>query len=282
MIYFDHKEIEWLLIFAMLEEERMIAETRRQRILELLQQHRAVSVAQLAELLDSSVSTIRRDLIALDEQGLLNRVHGGAALDESQLTAIELDMLTKENLRQPEKQMVGRAAAAMIQSDDFVFIDAGSTTLQLVKAIGGEALKAVYVTNGLAHTLALTQKGCSVYVPGGRIRQRTEAIVGATALTSLNKYNFTKSFLGVNGIDMLRGYTTPGIDECELKASVMHRSKECWFLADDSKFGKIYPAEIGSIGSACLLTNHLPDEAYRSLTTIKEADSDEGRIAVRL
>ncbi|MBP5291778.1 MAG: DeoR/GlpR transcriptional regulator [Lachnospiraceae bacterium] len=248
----------------------MIAETRRQRILELLQQQKAVSVAQLAELLDSSVSTIRRDLIALDEQGLLNRVHGGAAIDDTQLTAVELDMLTKESIQQPEKEAIGRAAASMIRPDDFVYIDAGSTTLQLVKAIEGEALKAVYVTNGLAHTRALTQKGCSVYVPGGRIRQRTEAIVGATALSSLNRYNFTKSFLGVNGIDVVRGYTTPGIDERELKAFVAHRSKECWFLADESKFGKIYPAEICPIGSAFLLTNHLPDEIYRSLTTVKE------------
>jgi DeoR family fructose operon transcriptional repressor len=251
----------------------MIAETRRKRILELVRQQKAVSVAELAESLDSSVSTIRRDLIVLDEQGLLSRVHGGAALYESQLSSVELDMVTKENLQQPEKQAIGRAAAAMIRSDDFVFIDAGSTTLQLVKAIEGEALKAVYVTNGLAHTRALTQKGCTVYVPGGRIRQRTEAIVGATALASLNQYNFTKSFLGVNGIDVRRGYTTPGIDERELKASVMHRSKECWFLADDSKFGRIYPAGIGAIENAFLLTNRLPDECYRSMTTVRETGS---------
>ena len=254
------------------EVQSMIPETRQRLLLELLRQQRTATVQELAQALESSVSTIRRDLILLDRQGLLQKVHGGAALKEQQLSAVELDMLTKESLKLPEKQAIGRAAAAMIRAEDFVFIDAGSTTLQLVHAIEGEALKAVYVTNGLAHTRALTQKGCSVYVPGGRIRQRTEAIVGATALESLSRYNFTKAFLGVNGVSQDRGYTTPGIDERELKAAVVRLARESWFLADDSKFGKVYSAGICGIRSAGLITNRLPDETYRNLTTIKEAE----------
>ena len=250
----------------------MIAEMRRQKILDVLRKERSITVQALAEQLDTSISTDRRDLIVLDQQGLLNKVHGGAALSEAQLSAVELDMLTKEGLKLPEKQAIARAAAAMFRADDFVFIDAGSTTLQLVHAIEGEALKAVYVTNGLAHTRALTQKGCSVYVPGGRVRQRTEAIVGATALMSLRQYNFTKAFLGTNGISLDRGFTTPGIDERELKAEIVRLSGESWFLADDSKFDRVYPAGICPLQSAGILTNHLPNESYRNRTTIKEAE----------
>ena len=250
----------------------MLADTRYQIILETLRRQRSVTVQELADLLDTSVSTVRRDLITLDSQGLLNKVHGGASLSESQLSSAEPDMSTKEGLNIAEKQAIGLAAAAMIRPDDFVFIDAGSTTLQLVNALEGEALQAVYVTNGLAHIRVLTQKGCTVYVPGGRIRQRTEAVVGAMAINSLRQYNFTKACLGVNGVSLLRGFTTPDVEERELKATVLQAAAECWFLADHTKFERVYPAAICGIRSAFLLTNHLPNEEYRSLTTIKEAD----------
>ena len=251
----------------------MIAETRRQKILDAVRKERSITVQALAELLDTSISTVRRDLIALDQQGLLNKVHGGAALSETQLLSVEMDMTTKESLRLPEKQVIGREAAAMIRADDFVFIDAGSTTLQLVYALEGEGLKAVYVTNGLAHTRALAQRGCVVYVPGGQIRQRTEAIVGATAVSVLSQYNFTKAFLGVDGISLERGFTTPRIEERELKATVLRSSRESWFLADDSKFGKVFSAGICGLSGAGILTNHLPDAQYQTFTMIKEAES---------
>ena len=250
----------------------MISETRHRLILETLQQRGTVTAQELAELLRTSISTIRRDLLALDGQGLLTKVHGGAAMREVRLSSAELDMLTKEGMNTAQKQAIARTAAAMIKAEDFVFIDAGSTTLQLIHALTGEALKAVYVTNGLAHTRILTQKGCSVYVPGGRVRQRTEAVVGATALAGLNCYNFTKAFLGVNGISPDRGFTTPGIDEREIKAAVVRQARETWFLADDSKFDRVYSAGICPIRSANILTNRLPNESYRTLTNIKEAE----------
>ena len=253
-------------------EVAVLAETRRQLILNELRKERSISAQELAALLGASISTVRRDLIALEEKGLLNKVYGGAALNEEQLSAVEMDMLTKEGLKLQEKQVIGRAAAAMIRADDFVFIDAGSTTLQLVHALDGEALKAVYVTNGLSHTRTLTQKGCEVYVPAGRVRQRTEAIVGATALVSLRHYNFTKAFLGVNGVSLDRGFMTPDVDERELKAEIVRLSGESWFLADDSKFDKAFPAGICPLHSAGILTNRLPNESYRNRTNIKEAE----------
>ena len=250
----------------------MISETRHRLILETLQQRGTVTAQELAERLQTSISTIRRDLIALDSQGLLTKVHGGASLRDLRLSSGELDMLTKEGLNTEQKQAIARAAAAMIRADDFVFIDAGSTTLQLVQTLSGEALKAVYVTNGLAHTRALSQKGCSVYVPGGQVKQRTEAVIGATALNSLRHYNFTKAFLGVNGVSLDRGYTTPGIEERELKEAVLRASAETWFLGDSSKFGKVFPAGICGLREAFLITDRLPDLSYRLYTTIKEAD----------
>ncbi len=250
----------------------MIAEKRYQMILDILDRQRSATVQQLSEALSTSESTVRRDLIALDSQGRLRKVHGGAAVLERQFYSHEPDMMTKEGIYVPEKERIGRYAASLIRADDFVYIDAGSTTIQLVNAIGGEALNATYVTNGLAHTRALARKGCTVYVPAGRIKQTTEAIVGAAVLTSLRRYNFTKAFMGVNGISLDRGFTTPGIEEGELKAAAIQSAYESYFLADRSKFDKVYAAGICDLSRSSIITDRLPDEAYRKHTSIKETD----------
>lgn len=251
----------------------MIAENRYQRILEILGRQKAVTVQQLAEMLDISESTIRRDLIALDSQGRLKRVHGGATVLESQFSSLEPDMSTKEGLFTQEKAQIGRYAASLIRENDVVYIDAGSTTLQLAQAIDGEALKATYVTNGLAHTRVLARKGCTVYVPSGRVRERTEAIVGAATMNSLRRYNFTKAFMGANGISLAHGFTTPGFEEGELKAAAIASAYETWFLADESKFGKVFASGICDLMHASIITNHLPDERYREFTVIKETET---------
>lgn len=250
----------------------MLSQQRYELILEILHRQRTATVQELALALNTSESTIRRDLIALDRQGRLSRVHGGAALHQQALSALEPDMDTKQALNMAEKQAIGVYAAGLIRSGDFVFLDAGSTTLQVANALSGEALEATFVTNGLAHTRVLCRKGCNVYVPAGQVRQRTEAIIGAPALNCLHGYNFTKAFMGVNGISLKHGFTTPGIEERELKLAAVQSAQECWFLADESKFGQVYTAQICSLSRAGIITNRLPDPKYHSYTTIQEVE----------
>ena len=160
----------------------ILAEERFKLILELLAERRAVTVQELCEALETSESTVRRDLNELDRQGRLNKVHGGAVLPESQFLADEPTMADKEGLAVAEKRAIAQAAAGLIGKDDFVYLDAGSTTLLVAQAVSGEALSAHYVTNGIAHARVLVQKGCNVFVLGGVLRPVTEAIIGAAAL----------------------------------------------------------------------------------------------------
>ena len=144
----------------------MLAEERFALILEQLNEQRTVTVQQLCEALHTSESTIRRDLTELDRQGRLTKVHGGATLPDSRFLADEPTMEAKETLAVAEKRSIAAAAAALIAAEDFVFIDAGTTTLELVRALTGVALKATYVTNGVAHARLLAQKaGCCVPRP---------------------------------------------------------------------------------------------------------------------
>ena len=251
----------------------MLAEERFSLIMEQLDRKRTVTVQELCEALNTSESTIRRDLTELDRQGKVNKVHGGATLPDSQFLADEPTMAAKETLAVAEKQAIARAAAALIRKEDFVFLDAGSTTLELVRALTGDALKASYLTNGVAHARLLAQKGCRVFLPGGMLRPQTEAIIGATALSAIQQYNFTKAFMGANGVALEAGFTTPDPEEAAVKAAAIHRAREAWFLVDDSKFAKVYPAVITDLHSGAILTNRCPNPKYRQFTLIKETES---------
>ena len=201
---------------------------------------------------------------------------------EKELKAMADQLLAEDAKKQAEEKKKGKQldekgiaalpAAQLINADDFVFIDAGSTTLELVRALAGDALKASYVTNGVAHARALARKGCRVYLPGGLLRPQTEAIVGAAAVSSLQQYNFTKAFMGANGVALEAGFTTPDPEEAAVKATVVHRARESWFLVDDAKFARICPAVIADLHSGAILTNRCPNPKYKQYTLVKETE----------
>lgn len=250
----------------------MLAEKRFAKILDLLAEKRSATVLELCEALNASESTIRRDLTELDRLGKLNKVHGGATLPDSQFLADELTMDAKQALAVAEKRDIARAAAMLIRPQDFIYIDAGTTTLALVQALSGSALEAHYVTNGIAHARLLVQKGCRVFVPGGMLRPNTEAIVGAAAVASLQAYNFTKAFLGANGVDLQAGFTTPDPEEAAVKATAVRHARESWFLVDSTKFARVYPAVITELQGGAILTDRCPAPQYAKVTLVKETE----------
>ena len=230
----------------------MLAEERFSLIMEQLDRKRTVTVQELCEALNTSESTIRRDLTELDRQGKLNKVHGGATLPDSRFLADEPTMEAKETLAVEQKRSIAQAAAQLINANDFVFIDAGSTTLELVRALTGDALKASYLTNGVAHARALAQKGCRVYLPGGLLRPQTEAIVGAPTVSIIQQYNFTKAFMGANGVALEAGFTTPDPEEAAV------RRQRC---TGHGKHGSLW------------MTPSLPASTRRSLPTCRAVPS---------
>ena len=192
--------------------------------------------------------------------------------DPQLILADEPTMEAKETLAVEQKRSIAQAAAQLINANDFVFIDAGSTTLEMVRALTGDALKASYLTNGVAHARALAQKGCRVYLPGGLLRPQTEAIVGAPTVSIIQQYNFTKAFMGANGVALEAGFTTPDPEEAAVKAAAVHRARETWFLVDDAKFARIYPAVIADLQGGAILTNRCPNPKYKQFTLVKETE----------
>lgn len=245
----------------------MLTQERHHEILELLNRQGAVSVTELAGLLAASESTIRRDLIFLDRQGKLQKVFGGATALRQSSGAFEADVLSRETRMSAEKDRIARYAATLIRDNDFIFIDAGTTTSRMVDYI--ENRNATYVTNGIAHALKLMKKGLNAFLVGGKIKAVTESAVGVETLKSLRNFNFTKAFLGTNGIDLSAGFTTPESDEAMVKEEAVARSYVSFVLSDHTKFRKVTAYTFSPLKKCVIITDELPDPAFAEETVIK-------------
>lgn len=250
-------------VFGMLAEERLAM------ILTAVDQHGAASVAQLCQMTGASEATIRRDLTYLQQQGKLSKVHGGAVALHGNFSMEEPDLSTKAGLYVEEKDAIGRYAAAQVNDEDFVFLDAGTTVLAMADYLGQS--KAGFVTTSIACAKRLSELGRRVTVVGGQLKLGTEAIIGAEALAFLERYHFTKAFLGANGITDRQGCTTPDPEEAAIKRRAADQAYLSYVLADHSKFGQVAAATIRPLEQVCIITDRLEDERYRGLGIIKEA-----------
>ena len=151
-------------------------------------------------------------------------------------TALGIDSMIAANLGQNENT-IAKYAATMINDEDFIFIDAGTSTELMIDYIG--ETNATFVTNGIAHAKRLLKKNLRTYMIGGLVKPITEAIIGAEAVNSMKKFNFTKCFLGTNGIHMDYGFTTVDVEEAMVKMEAVNRSYASIVLADSSKFDKV-------------------------------------------
>ena len=170
----------------------MLTEKRQEEILKLLNAQGSVTVQDLKERFDASESTIRRDLTVLHKKGALIKVFGGAVQADLAIDAADAQVSLRQKQHMEEKIRIARYAASLIQPDDFVYLDAGTTTGAMIPFI--EEKSAFFVTNAVSHGLRLVERGFRAAVLGGEIKASTEAVVGNEAYLSLKKYHFTKGF----------------------------------------------------------------------------------------
>ena len=230
----------------------MLAEERLARILALVDTMGTVTVAELMDELKVSESTIKRDLSILDSDGLLNRVRGGATSRKGSLFTRDDSVSDRMQQNVDAKQRVGVYAASLIEENDFVYIDAGTTTARMLPYLTSR--NSIYVTNSLPHAMQLSTKGFKVVILGGEFKNLTEAIVGEEAIESLLKYNFTKGFFGTNGVSLEKGFTTPEMKEAMVKRTAMRQCRSSYVLCDKSKFDSVASITFGEFESATVLT----------------------------
>lgn len=246
----------------------MLTEERFARIIALVDRKGSATVAEMMREIEASESTIRRDLETLDKTGQLIKVRGGAISKKGSYSTRDDEVVLRQQRNVDAKESIAKYAASLIESHDFVYIDAGTTTEKMLKYINNH--EAVYVTNAVSHAMKLASIGCTVFILGGEFKYATEAIVGEEAIASLSKYNFTKGFFGSNGITVKNGFTTPEIKEALIKRQAMASCMQCYVLADHSKFGEISSVSFGGVDEATIITDKTDDNLKRTYKNLVE------------
>lgn len=244
----------------------MLTEKRYEVILKLLEERKSITVPELKEVLKISESTIRRDLTALDHASRLVKVFGGAVAAESAITSAELSVAQKEDVNKEEKVRIARYATALIEPEDFVYLDAGTTTGYMIDYITQK--KATFVTNAVSHAKRLAAAGFRVLLVGGELKGKTEAVVGNQAILSIQNFHFTKGFFGTNGISKKAGYSTPDYNEALVKKTALGQTHKSYVLADTTKFGNVSSVTFAPLESAIVLTEHKTPDGFAGCSNI--------------
>ena len=230
----------------------MLTEERFAKIVKIVNQEGTVTVLELAQAIGISESTIRRDLNQLDKLGRIRKVHGGATAAVLMSDGHERNMQEKYSRNIEEKRAIAAYAATLVHPNDFVFLDAGSTTEQMAEYL--EENTAFYVTNGITLAQKLAARGFKTMLLAGRVKASTDAVIGMEAVSSLARYHFTRGFFGTNGITVTEGFTTPDLEEAANKRAAMEHCRQCYVLADNSKFDTLSNVSFGELGKAKIIT----------------------------
>jgi DeoR family fructose operon transcriptional repressor len=242
----------------------LYAAQRKQAIITQLRAAGRVDAADIAAQLGVTNETVRKDLISLEQQGLLRRVHGGAVPVEQ--LSFEPAVSTRTYYTE-EKTRIAKAALAHLPASGAVLLDAGSTTARLAELFPSDRELTVY-TNTLPIALTLISRPqLTVVTLGGRVRPLTLAEVDDWAARALAEINVDVAFLGANAISVERGLTTPDPAEAAVKRLMLTSARRRILLADHSKVGAISLCKHADISDIDLLITDtgLPVAELRAL-----------------
>ena len=217
---------------------RLLAEERRRKILEIVDETGRVTIADVVKRLAVSAVTARSDLDALSDAGTIVRSHGGAVRRLEPTRDYPVDF--KATLHRAEKQRIGEAAAALIQPNETIILDNGTTTAEVARALKQLKLYNVTViTNAL--NIAVELMDCpdvSLMMIGGLMRPVSSSFVGPQADAMMNEFHADRLFLAVDGFDLENGPSTPDVLEAQLNNVMIRSAKEVNVVADFSKLGR--------------------------------------------
>ncbi len=212
----------------------LIPADRQHKIKEMITAHGVVKVNELSDLFQVSVLTIRRDLDALEEVGILERSHGGAVLRQNM--SVEPLFTQKERQQREEKERIGFAAAQMIDEGDMVLVNSGSTTLQVIKALKDK--KITIITNNIAAAQVAEEAAFDIVFLGGNYRTQSNSVAGNFAQLALDRVYANKVIIGVDGFSFTHGLTTPVMLEAEITRAMIDKTVgKVIVVAASSKMG---------------------------------------------
>ena len=206
---------------------------RRERIVQIVNEKSTISNDEIMSSFGVSIETVRRDLAYLEKRGLVERVYGGAV--KKKFLSVEPKYLRREDVNVAEKEVIATKAETLINENDTVFFDLGTTVQLLAKKVN-QSKQITAFTNSLRTAIALVDKDQKVIVPGGALRSGEYSVSGSIAEDCMSAFNVDKAFIGAGGITE-EGITDFDIEEARLRSKVIKNSQKAIVLADYSKIG---------------------------------------------
>jgi DeoR family transcriptional regulator, aga operon transcriptional repressor len=225
---------------------------RRQKMVALVEQHDGATVRELSQTFAVSEATVRRDLILLSKEGLLERGHGGAAPRHARrLQGLpELPLLERAGLQISEKQQIGRAAARHVDDGDVILINGGTTTAQMIPHLD-RVQDLTVITNALnIVSLLAPYQYIKTIITGGVLRNSELSMLGVLTEDALHNLRADKLFMSSPAIHVDYGFSADDMTEVESDRNMMSSAQEITVLADHTKFGKIAMMRVAPIESA--------------------------------
>jgi DeoR/GlpR family transcriptional regulator of sugar metabolism len=234
---------------------------------DIVRQNGIARVEELCKRLKVSPATIRRDLEQLEESGRIRRVHGGAVSLESRLEEPLFD--DKTSIAAREKRRIAAAAAKYVHSGDVIYLDGGSTVLELARLLA-DRTDITVVTNSLRAAVELSGRGPRLILAGGELRRLSQTTVGPLTTPLLQQVQVNTAFMGTMGLTVSDGLTTTDPAEAFTKEFVLSRADRTVLLADRTKLGKVAFVNAGAVKHVdVLITDKAADK--KTIAAIKKS-----------
>lgn len=241
-------------------KEILFAEERQAQILKLLKEEHKVFVPMLCETFGVSPVTIRNDLNAMQERGLLKRTHGGAVLKNK--TGYEENVEEKLTKNYTQKEKIAEAAAKYVEDGDIIALDTGTTMLAFAKKLTNKKNITIITNDINIAALFDSKEDITIIMLGGVLRKKHGCTLGAMTLNGLNGLRVDKCFLATNGLTAEFGLSTPDLNHAEVKKKLAETGEQTIVLCDSEKIGHNVFVKIVDVSKIdVLITDSGADEA---------------------
>ena len=249
------------------KEKLMFQIERHEKILSYINKNKKVSTRELSEAFGMSVVTIRADINALADRGLIVKSHGGA-LSLQSLMSFEIPSAKKFQQNVESKQKIAALAVDLIHDDDVIILDAGSTTLEIAKRIHSKPV--TVITNDLKVSVTLAEKpNVHLLVTGGQLIPSVYTLAGANTIEYFSRIKVNRLFMGCDALDFKWGISNRTMEEIAVKQAMMRASNEIIVVSDHSKFDQQVFAHLCDLNEFhTLVTDQIPSDKREILENL--------------
>jgi DeoR family fructose operon transcriptional repressor len=223
----------------------LFAEERKEQILILLRENTKILVPELCKIFQVSPATIRNDLRDLEKEGKLRRTHGGAIPVGK--SSFEMNSADKEITCLEQKQKIAKYAAQLVEDGDTIALDSGTTMLELAKCLSDKKNLTIVLNDIQIASYLEQNSSANIIVIGGTLRHGFRCTIGPMTIDALQNLNVDKAFIATNAFSVEKGFTTPDLNQAEVKKAFIQTASERIVLCDSSKIGKITFASFATI-----------------------------------